>query len=108
MLADFRVVQLEPEGSACAIAIGTGITSAEPGSVRGLHLMVTDIVAARDELAGRGVPVGGIRHIGEAGWADGPHPERSDYNSFVEFADPDGHSWLLAGARLHVLAHVEP
>jgi catechol 2,3-dioxygenase-like lactoylglutathione lyase family enzyme len=92
---EFRVVQLVPPGSACAIAIGTGITSAAPGSVRGLHLMVTDIVAARDELASRGVEVGGIRHIDGGVWSDGPHPARNDYNSFADWADPDGNTWLL-------------
>jgi catechol 2,3-dioxygenase-like lactoylglutathione lyase family enzyme len=92
---DFRVVQLNPPGSACSIAIGTGISSAEPGSTKGLHLMVTDIVAARDELLARGVEVSALRHMGDAGWSDGPHPERNDYNTFAEFADPDGNLWLL-------------
>jgi catechol 2,3-dioxygenase-like lactoylglutathione lyase family enzyme len=92
---DFRVVQLNPPGSACSIAIGTGISSAEPGSTKGLHLMVTDIVAARDELVGRGVEVSPLRHMGEGGWSDGPHPERADYNTFAEFTDPDGNLWLL-------------
>src|SRR5204863_374447 len=59
---DFRVVQLSPPGSACAIAIGTGISDMTPGSLKGLHLMVTDIVAARDELAARGVDVVNLRH----------------------------------------------
>ena len=55
---DFRVVQLVPPGSACAIAIGTGIGSMPPGSLHGLHLVVSDIEAARDELIGRGTEVG--------------------------------------------------
>ncbi len=93
---EFRVVQLVPPGSACAIAIGTGVSDAEPGSTRGLHLLVTDIVAARDELVSRGVDVQGIRNVGLEGvWADGPHPERADYNSFAQLADPDGNVWLL-------------
>jgi len=92
---DFRVVQLTPPGSACSIAVGVGITSAEPGSVRGLHLVVTDILEACEELRARGVEVGPVRHIGAGGWADGPHPERGDYESFAEFADPDGNTWLL-------------
>jgi catechol 2,3-dioxygenase-like lactoylglutathione lyase family enzyme len=91
----FRVVQLVPPGSACAIAIGTGLGSAEPGSARGLHLMVTDIVAARDELAGRGLDVGEIRHMQDGTWSTGAHPDRSDYSSFADFADPDGNTWLL-------------
>src|SRR5215468_869463 len=80
---DFRVVQLNPPGSSCSIAIGTGITDAEPGSVRGLHLMVTDIVGARDELLAQGVEVGELRHIADGAWTSGPHPERGDYNTFA-------------------------
>jgi catechol 2,3-dioxygenase-like lactoylglutathione lyase family enzyme len=93
---EFRVVQVNPPGSACAVGFGTGLgVEAPPGSTRGLHVMVTDIVAAYEELTGRGVEVGPIRYLGEAGWQDGPHPDRSDYNSFAEFADPDGNVWLL-------------
>ena len=92
---DFRVVQLNPPGSACSIAIGTGISDMTPGSVKGLHLMVTDIVAARDELAARGVDVVKLRYLKDGAWADGPHPERADYNTFAEFRDPDGNLWLL-------------
>lgn len=92
---DFRVVQLNPPGSACSIAIGTGISDMTPGSLKGLHLMVTDIVAARDELAASGVEVVNLRHLKDGAWADGPHPERADYNTFAEFRDPDGNLWLL-------------
>lgn len=92
---DFRVVQLNPPGSTCSIAIGTGISDMTPGSLKGLHLMVTDIVAARDELAARGVDVVNLRHMLDGAWADGPHPERADYNTFAEFRDPDGNLWLL-------------
>lgn len=59
---DFRVVQLTPPGSACSVQIGVGITAAQPGSVKGLYLVVTDLQAAWAELAGRGVEVGEIRH----------------------------------------------
>jgi catechol 2,3-dioxygenase-like lactoylglutathione lyase family enzyme len=92
---NFRVVQLDPPGSACSISIGIGLTDAEPGSVRGLHLVVTDIEAVHAELTGRGVPVSGIRHIGENGWTPGVHPKRGDYESFADFADPDGNTWVL-------------
>jgi catechol 2,3-dioxygenase-like lactoylglutathione lyase family enzyme len=91
----FRVVQLDPPGSSCSISIGTGISPAEPGSVRGLHLVVDDIVAAREELVGRGVDVEEIRHMTASGWQDGPDPGRTDYNSFAGFTDPDGNSWVL-------------
>ena len=92
---DFRVVQMTPPGSACSITIGIGITDAAPGSYRGTHLVVTDIVAAREELVGRGVEVSDIKHMGPNGWEPGPSPERRDYDSFADFADPDGNSWVL-------------
>jgi catechol 2,3-dioxygenase-like lactoylglutathione lyase family enzyme len=92
---DFRVVQLTPPGSACSISIGVGITKAEPGSAQGLHLVVSDIVAARDELVQRGVGVGEIRHMGPDGWEPGPDPQRRDYGSYAEFKDPDDNIWLL-------------
>ena len=91
----FRVVQLTPPGSACSITIGTGITDAEPGSTRGLHLVVTDIVAARGELVALGLDVSDIEHLTPNGWVKGPDPERSDYNSFAHFSDPDGNTWVL-------------
>jgi catechol 2,3-dioxygenase-like lactoylglutathione lyase family enzyme len=91
-----RVVQLTPPGSGCSIGFGTGLgVTAEPGSFKGLHLIVSDIVAARDELSGRGVKVEEIRHMVDGEWRSGPHPDRSDYNSFAEFSDPDGNGWLL-------------
>ncbi|HEU5003553.1 MAG TPA: glyoxalase superfamily protein [Actinomycetota bacterium] len=91
----FRVVQLTPPGSPCSISIGTGITDAAPGSVRGLHIVVPDIQAAVAQLAAAGVEVGPIRHMGPNGWVDGPHPDRADYNSFAFFADPDGNTWAV-------------
>jgi predicted enzyme related to lactoylglutathione lyase len=92
---DFRVVQLTPPGSACSISVGTGITTAPPGTAIGLHLIVTDIEAARAELTGRGVDVSEIRHMGTGGWESGPDPERRDYGSFADFSDPDDNSWVL-------------
>ena len=94
---EFRVVQMTPPGSACSITIGKGITDAEPGSYRGTHLVVSDIVAARDELVARGVDVGDVRHFDrERGeWQPGPDPGRAKYASFADFADPDGNTWVL-------------
>jgi catechol 2,3-dioxygenase-like lactoylglutathione lyase family enzyme len=98
---DFRVVQMTPPGSACSITIGTGLTDAAPGSYRGTHLVVTDIEAARAELVARGVDVSEVRHFDrEAGeWKPGPDPEHSIYNSFADFRDPDGNSWVLQEVR---------
>ena len=94
---EFRVVQLTPPGSACSITIGKGITDAEPGSYRGTHLVVADIAAARSELVGRGVDVSEVRHFDRAAgeWRPGPDPERTKYNSFADFSDPDGNTWVL-------------
>ena len=90
-----RVVQVTPPGSACSIGFGPGTTAAEPGSQQGLHLVVPDIVAARDELTGRGVEVGEVRHIADGAWTPGPDPQRRSYMSFAEFTDPDGNLWVL-------------
>ncbi len=92
---DFRVVQMTPPGSACSISVGVGITNAVPGSVEGLHLAVSDIVAARAELVERGVEVGEIRHLESGEWVTGPDPERQPYGSFADFKDPDGNTWVV-------------
>lgn len=96
---NFRVVQVTPPGSACSISFGVGITAAEPGSVVGLHLIVSDIEAAHAELAGRGVAVDPIRHMGANGWQPGPHPDHGKYESFAELKDPDGNTWVLQEVR---------
>jgi catechol 2,3-dioxygenase-like lactoylglutathione lyase family enzyme len=90
---DFRVVQLTPPGSACSIAVMRNTQAA--GSVQGLHLCVSDIDAARAELAARGAEVGDFFHFGPEGQAPGPDPQRSSYNSFFSFSDPDGNGWLV-------------
>jgi len=78
---EFRVVQLTPPGSACSIAIGTGIVDTPPGSVQGLHLVVSDIDAARAKLDERGVEVGEVQDLGGV--------------LYAPFGDPDGNSWTL-------------
>ncbi len=101
--ADFRVVQLTPPGSPCSIIFGTGVTSAAPGSAQGLHLVVTDIEAARRELAASGAGMsevfhdaGGVfHHAGTAERAAGPAPNHQSYGSFASFSDPDGNGWLI-------------
>src|SRR5919198_1148833 len=80
-LEELRFVQLTPPGSGCSIAIGEGLTEAEPGSVKGLQLVVNDIEAARAELAGRGVEVSDI--------------QRFPWGAFVFFKDPDGNGWSV-------------
>lgn len=90
-----RVVQTTPPGSPCSVTFGDGLTDRPPGSYAGMHLVVTDIVAARDDLRDRGVEVTPIRHMGAEGWAGGPHPDRADYGSFADLQDPDGNAWVL-------------
>jgi catechol 2,3-dioxygenase-like lactoylglutathione lyase family enzyme len=90
---DFRVVQLTPPGSACSITLMRNKESA--GTLQGLHLVVTDIDAARAELVERGTDVSEIFHFGPGGQEPGPDPERRDYGSFCSFSDPDGTGWLV-------------
>jgi predicted enzyme related to lactoylglutathione lyase len=78
---DIRFVQLTPPGSACSISIGQGITTALPGSVQGLQLVVSDITAAAEELSGRGVEIGEIQDF--------------PWGRFVFFSDPDGNGWAV-------------
>ena len=92
---DFRIVQLVPPGSACAIAIGTGISSMPPGSLHGLHLCVSDIELARNALVERGAEIGEPFHFGEAVQTAGLDPERRSYATFAPFQDPDGNTWLV-------------
>jgi predicted enzyme related to lactoylglutathione lyase len=91
----FRVVQLTPPGSACSIAIGKGMPTAEPGSTQGLHLVVADIEAALAQFAERGVEISEPFHFGPEGQTPGLHPQREDYGTFATFRDPDGNAWLV-------------
>jgi predicted enzyme related to lactoylglutathione lyase len=94
---NFRVMQLTPRGSSCAIALMKN--GEATGTVQGLHLVVSDIDAARTELLGRGADASEIFHFEEGGQTAGPDPERRDYNSFLSFSDPDGNGWLVQEVR---------
>jgi catechol 2,3-dioxygenase-like lactoylglutathione lyase family enzyme len=96
---DFRVVQFTPPGSACSIVFGIGVSTVTPGSAQGLHLVVTDVEAARADLVGRGVDVSDPFHFGPGGQEPGVDPQRGDYASFASFTDPDGNGWLLQERR---------
>lgn len=87
-----RIVQLTPPGSGCSITIGNGLVSSEPGSLKGLQLVVSDVAAARAGLVERGVDVSPIRHVENGVMVDGPG---GDWNSFIFFNDPDGNSWAV-------------
>ncbi|MEM5438782.1 VOC family protein [Paraburkholderia diazotrophica] len=111
----FRVVHFTPPGSQCSILFGKGVTTAAPGSAQGLHLIVSDVSAARAELVERGVDVseifhdvGGVfHHAGEEGRVSGPHPERKSYGSFASFSDPDGNGWVLQEVTTRLPGRVE-
>jgi len=94
---DFRVVQLTPPGSACSIVLMRNTEAA--GSVQGLQLVVADIDAARAALVERGTDVSDLFHFEVGGQAPGPDPQRSNYNSFLSFNDPDGNGWLVQEVR---------
>jgi catechol 2,3-dioxygenase-like lactoylglutathione lyase family enzyme len=93
--AESRVVQLTPRGSGCSIQIGVGIVDMAPGSLKGLQLVVRDLVAAHAELAGRGVEVGDIQVYDQTGLR--PRREGDDLNNvgFIYFNDPDGNGWAI-------------
>ena len=101
----FRVVQFTPPGSGCSVQFGANITSAAPGSAKGLYLVVSDIEAARNELTAGGAEVSEVFHPGTpgaqfqpdgtSGRVSGRAPEQASYGSFATFSDPDGNGWLL-------------
>jgi catechol 2,3-dioxygenase-like lactoylglutathione lyase family enzyme len=81
-----RVVQMTPPGSACSVVIGVGLPLGEPGSVKGVQLVVEDIDAVREAMAGRGVPIGEVQQLG---------PEGAPGSRFAFFEDPDGNMWAV-------------
>jgi len=96
-LDGLRIVQFTPPGSAASVTFGLGLTMAAPGSAEG-GLTVSDIVAAHDELAGRGIDASEIWHgppFPVEARQPGPDPERTSYGSFCSFTDPDGNTWLV-------------
>ena len=105
---EFRGIQFTPPGSPCSIHFGTGVTSAVPGSARGLYLVVSDIEAARAELVARGVDVSEVFHrwVGEDP-ASGPDPARRSYASYATFSDPDGNEWLLQEVTVRLPGRVD-
>jgi catechol 2,3-dioxygenase-like lactoylglutathione lyase family enzyme len=103
---DYRLVHLTPPASKTSVVFGKGVTSAAPGSLDGVVLVVDDIAAARDELLSRGVDVSELFHDAGGGpgggfiadteaRATGPDPGRRSYATYASFSDPDGNGWLL-------------
>src|SRR5215469_14368891 len=96
-LEGLRIVQFTPPGSGTSVTFGTGLTTAAPGSAEA-GLVVSDIEAAYDELAGRGIDVSDIWHgppFPVEARQSGPDPEHTSYGSFFSFNDPDGNTWLV-------------
>jgi catechol 2,3-dioxygenase-like lactoylglutathione lyase family enzyme len=114
----FRVVQFTPPGSGCSVQFGTKITTATPGSAQGLYLIVSDIAAARGELAARGVNISEVFHAGTpgaqfqpdgtSGRLSGPAPDHASYASFAVFSDPDGNTWLLQEVTTRLPGRIDP
>jgi catechol 2,3-dioxygenase-like lactoylglutathione lyase family enzyme len=94
---NWRGVQMTPPGSPCSIHFGKGITTAAPGSVQNLYLVVSDMEAARAELIGRGADVSEAFHYTGFGGTrvPGPDPSGRSYGTYATFSDPDGNGWLL-------------
>jgi catechol 2,3-dioxygenase-like lactoylglutathione lyase family enzyme len=109
-----RAIQLTPPRSACSIAFGKGLTTAEPGSVQRMELVVSDIEAAREELTARGAEVSEVFHLAgldrvdPAARVSGPSPDRPSYGSFATFRDPDGNGWLLQQVTTRLPGRVDP
>ncbi|WP_113704975.1 VOC family protein [Nonomuraea lactucae] len=117
---DFRVMQFTPPGSGCSVIFGKNVTAAAPGSAQGLYLIVSDIGAAREELASRGVEVSEVFHSDGVytGTDDpylfgrrrvsGPDPEHGTYRSYASFRDPDGNGWLFQEVTTRLAGRVDP
>jgi catechol 2,3-dioxygenase-like lactoylglutathione lyase family enzyme len=113
----FRVVQFTPPGSGCSVQFGSNITSAAAGSSQGLYLIVSDIEAARDELAARGVDVSEVFYPETPGAqfqpndtsarVNGPAPDHASYSSFATFSDPDGNGWLLQEITMRLPGRID-
>ena len=114
----FRIIQFTPPSSGCSIQFGMKITSAAPGSAKSLYLVVSDIEAARAEIAGRGVAIGEVFHSvtpgaqfqpdATSGRVSGPAPDHATYSSFATFNDPDGNSWLLQEVTTRLPGRIDP
>ena len=117
---DYRVIQFTPPGSDASVIFGKNVTSAAPGSAKGLYLVVSDIEAARKELQGRGVDVSEVFHAADGVFsgkhepfllgrdrASGPDPERRTYQSYASFSDPDGNGWLFQEVTARAPGRIE-
>ena len=114
----FRVVQFTPPGSGFSVQFGTKMTTAPPGSTSGLYLVVSDIEAARESLAARGVDISDVFHaetpgaqfqpVGSSGRVSGRAADHQSYSSFATFNDPDGNGWLLQEVTTRLPGRLDP
>jgi predicted lactoylglutathione lyase len=108
-LDGLRIVQFTPPGSGCSVTFGTGLTAAAPGAAGG-GLIVSDIVAAHDDLAGRGIDASEIWHgppFPVEARQPGPDPDRASYGSFFSFTDPDGNTWMVQEVTMRLPGRVD-
>ena len=117
---NWRVIQFTPPGSGCSVIFGKNVTPAVPGSAQGLYLIVSDIVAAREELLGRGVEVSEVFHAGSLHTGSdepylfgrarvgGADPEHGSYRSFASFRDPDGNGWVFQEVTARLEGRIDP
>jgi uncharacterized protein GlcG (DUF336 family)/catechol 2,3-dioxygenase-like lactoylglutathione lyase family enzyme len=113
---DYRLIQFTPPGSGCSIIFGTNVTTAAPGSTKGLHLIVPDIEATRRDLLRRGVAIselfhdaGGVfHHAASEDIVSGPNPERKSYASYASFSDPDGNAWVFQEVTARLTGYLAP
>lgn len=111
----YRVIQFTPPGSSCAIIFGRGITTAAPGSAQGVHLVVSDIVAVRNQLLARGIEVsepfydsGGLfHHANRELVTEGLQPQRNSYGSYASFRDPDGNGWVIQEITVRLTGDID-
>jgi catechol 2,3-dioxygenase-like lactoylglutathione lyase family enzyme len=113
---NFRVVQVTPPGSPASVIFGTSVTSQAPGSAQGLHLIVSDIEAAHDQLKRLGAApsevfhdAGGVfHHAGTDARVPGPDEKHASYSSFLSFSDPDGNGWVLQEITNRLPGRLDP
>src|SRR5262252_5415301 len=89
---NFRVIQLTPPGSGCSVSMVSGYSEMQPGTLKGLQLVVADVEKARQQLLDHGVEVSPVRHNVGGEWRDG---HGGPWNSFIFFNDPDGNGWIV-------------
>ena len=113
---DLRIIQFTPPGSDCSIMFGKNVTTAKPGSMQGLHLIVANLALVRDEMLLRGIAIsepfhdsGRVFHrVGPEGHVKGFIPQRKSYASYASFSDPDGNGWVFQEVTARLTGDLPP